>query len=147
MRIALAQLNMVVGDLVYAMRDSSESVRNNAMRALAVFANAALAARPKRPIPYDGFIALLRSPVWTDRNKASWALEGLSALRDPRLLARLEREAIPPLVEMAHWKSPGHAAPALTILGRMAGFPDEKIAAALARGEREVIITAARARK
>jgi hypothetical protein len=143
----VANKDKAVGDLVYAMRDSSEGVRNNAMRALAVFANAAPGARPTRPIPYDGFIALLSSLVWTDRNKASWALEELSARRDPRLLARLQREAIPPLVEMARWKSPGHAAPALTILGRIAGLSDQAIATASARGERETIITAALSRK
>jgi hypothetical protein len=44
---------------------------------------------------------------------------------------------------MAHWKSEGHAMPALTILGRIAGVRDEVIRAAWARGEREDIINAA----
>jgi HEAT repeat protein len=133
----------VVDDLVRAMTDASEGVRNHAMRALAVFANAAPAARPKAPIPTDGFIALLGSPVWTDRNKSSWALAQLTEQREPRLLEHLRREAIVPLVEMARWKSPGHAAPALTILGRIAGLSDEVVVAASTPAGREAIIKAA----
>ena len=137
----------VVFDLVRAMTDASEGVRNNAMRALAVFANAAPAARPKTPIPTDGFIALLGSPVWTDRNKSSWALAQLTEQREPRLLEQLRREAIVPLVEMARWKSPGHAAPALTILGRIAGLSDEVVVAASTPAAREAIIKAALERR
>ena len=139
----------VVGDLAQAMSDPDEDVRNNAMRALAVFANAAPAARPKTPIPYEGFVALLNSPVWTDRNKASLALLRLSERREPRLLQQLRREALVPLVEMARWKSPGHAMPALMILGRIAGLSDEVAATASASplAEREAVIKAALDRK
>lgn len=139
----------VVGDLAQAMSDPDEDVRNNAMRALAVFANAAPAARPKTPIPYEGFVALLNSPVWTDRNKASLALLRLSERREPRLLEQLRREALVPLVEMARWKSPGHAMPALMILGRIAGLSDEVAASASASplAEREAVIKAALDRK
>jgi HEAT repeats len=142
-----ANKDRVVGDLLRAMRDASEEVRNNAMRALAVFANAAPAAQLERSIPYDGFVALLKSPVWSDRNKASWALAELSERRDPRLLEHLRREAIVPLVEMARWKSRGHAAAALTMLGRIAGLSDEVAAAASAPAEREAVIKAALDRK
>ena len=143
----VADKDRVIGDLAHAMSDSDEDVRNNAMRALAVFANAAPAARPKAPIPYDGFIALLNSPVWTDRNKASLALFRLSELREPRLLEQLRREALVPLVEMARWKSPGHAAPGLTILARIAGLSDDVAASASTPAEREAVIKAALDRK
>jgi len=134
----------VVGDLVYGMSDPSEDVRNNAMRALAVFASVApTSGRPILHIPYRPFVGLLNSPVWTDRNKASMALMELSARRDPELLRKLRREAIGPLIEMAHWKSEGHAMPALMILGRIGGQPDDAIRAAWIRGEREGIINAA----
>jgi hypothetical protein len=142
----VADKDKVIADLGRAMSDSSGDVRNNAMRALAVFANAAPAARPKTPIPYDGFIALLGSPVWSDRNKASWALSRLSEHREPALLEKLRREAMTPLVEMARWKSHGHAAPALMILGRIAGLKDE-VASAATPAEREAVIKAALARK
>jgi hypothetical protein len=67
----------------------------------------------------------------------------LSGVRDPKLLAILRREAMAPLIEMAHWKSDGHAMPALMILGRIAGLSDDDIEAASARGQRQVIINAA----
>ncbi len=134
----------VVDDLVYAMGDSSGEVRNNAMRALAMFAAMTPSAgRPVVRVPAEPFVGLLRSLLWTDRNKASLALLGLTARRDPDLLERLRREAIVPLVEMARWKSMGHAEPALTILGRIGGLSDEATRAALGRSEREGIINAA----
>jgi hypothetical protein len=134
----------VVSDLVYAMGDSSSDVRNNASRSLVVFARmASTPARPSVRVPYKPFIELLQSPVWTDRNKASLALMELSEHRDSRLLAALRRQAIVPLIEMARWKSQGHATPALMILGRIAGQSDVAILAALTRDEREGIINAA----
>ena len=142
-----ARKDDVIDDLARAMRDPSEDVRNNAMRALGVFAAAEPAVRPKRAIPIDGFVGLLNSPVWTDRNKASLALLRLTESRDPALLARLRREALASLVDMARWKSVGHAAPGATILGRMAGLSEEKIAAATETLEgRETIVAAVMAR-
>jgi hypothetical protein len=85
--------------------------------------------------------------VWTDRNKASLALLRLSERRAPRLLEQLRREALVPLVEMARWKTPGHAAPALTILGRIAGLSDEVAASASTPAEREAVIKTALDRK
>jgi hypothetical protein len=144
----VAHKQEVVGDLVYAMSDSSGEVRNNAMRALALFAGMAPSAgRPLVRVPAEPFVGLLRSLVWTDRNKASLALMGLTARRDPDLLEKLRREAIVPLVEMARWKSEGHTGPALTILGRIGGLSDEAIATALERGEREGMINTALERR
>jgi hypothetical protein len=131
----------IVSDLVYGMSDPSDEVRNNAMRALAVFANVpSTVARPMVRVPYEPFIGLLNSLVWTDRNKASWALMGLSARRDPGLLRKLRGEAMATLIEMAHWQSEGHAIPALMLLGRIAGQSDDATQAALTRGERESIV-------
>jgi hypothetical protein len=48
---------------------------------------------------------------------------------------------------MARWKSPGHATPALTILGRIAGLSDEVAAAASSPAERDAVIKAALDRK
>jgi hypothetical protein len=134
----------VVNDLIDAMADASATVRNNAMRALAVFARIVPAAgRSAVRVPYGPFIQLLLSMVWTDRNKASLALAELSERRDPDLLAQLRRQALTPLIEMARWKSPGHAMPALFILGRLGKQPDVAIQAAVDRGDREGIIKAA----
>jgi hypothetical protein len=134
----------IVEDLVYGMSDPSDEVRNNAMRALAVFANVpSTGARPMVRVPYEPFIRLLNSLAWTDRNKASWALMGLSERRDPALLRKLRGEAMAALIEIAHWKSEGHAFPALMLLGRIAGQSDDATQAALTRGERESIIVEA----
>ena len=133
----------VVDDLLYAMSDPFDEARNNAMRTLLVFAAATpTAAQPAIRIPYDPFIALLASPVWSDLNKASVALMHLSKDRDPQLLDRLRREAIAPLVEMARWKSAGYGMAAFAILGRIAGHSEEAIQRAWERGERDAVINA-----
>jgi hypothetical protein len=138
----------IVDDLVYGMSDPSAEVRNNAMRALAVFASVdPSAGHPIARVPFKPFLALLHSLVWKDRNKASWALMELSARRDPALLGILKRDARATLIEMARWKSLGHATPALTILGRIGGQSDDAIVAALSRGDREAIIEAALTRR
>jgi hypothetical protein len=135
-----ADQGAVIQDLVDAMSDSSEEVRNNAMRALAVIARAqADAPKPVR-IPPEPFVAMLESPVWSDRNKASLALMELTATRDPALLRYLRRQARGPLTEMARWKSAGHALPAFMILGRMADRTDEQIHASWEQGRREELI-------
>jgi hypothetical protein len=134
----------VVGELVYAMEDPSESVRNNAMRTLLVFAKTTRApSRPVPRIPYQPFIAWLTSPVWTDRNKASGALRVLSTDRDPALLAMLRRDSIGALVEMARWKSRNHAEDAFFLLGRVAGISEDAIRASWERGDHDVVIAAA----
>jgi hypothetical protein len=144
----VADKQAVVDDLVYGMSDPSDDVRNNAMRTLLVFAAAApTAARPVPRIPYRPFMDLLASPVWSDRNKASGALMVLSKDRNPDLLSALRNEALAPLVEMAHWKSDGHAAAAFFILGRIAGHSDEAIQHAWEGGDRSVVIGAALTRQ
>lgn len=134
----------VVEDLVVAMNDPAEGVRNDAMRTLLVFAAANPAsARPAPKVPFAPFVALLNSLVWSDRNKAAGALSQLSGKRDPALLESLRTQAIAPLVEMARWKSPSHAMSAFFILGRIAGYSDPETEGYWARGEREVVIKAA----
>ncbi|MET0212402.1 MAG: hypothetical protein ABW292_05345 [Vicinamibacterales bacterium] len=67
----------------------------------------------------------------------------LSNGRDPVLLGKLRMEAMMPLVEMARWKSEGHARAAFVILGRIAGWSEEAIRRAWERSERAVVIDAA----
>jgi HEAT repeat protein len=131
----------VVDDLVYGMSDSAEEVRNNAMRALLVIAE--MTERKAPPIPATPFIALLNSPVWTDRNKASGALQSLTRHRNAELLATLKRDAMDPLVEIARWKSEGHAMPGFLVLARIAGYSDDAAHDLWKRGERETVIQAA----
>ena len=138
----------VVGDLVYGMDDPSEEVRNNSMRALGIIAKFA-SRSPDRKIrvPTKPFIRLLNSPVWSDLNKASFALMELSGSRDPVLLTSIREQAVGSLVDMARWKSEGHAMPALIILGRIGGWSEEDIQSAWMRGERETVVKAALKRR
>jgi hypothetical protein len=134
----------VVSDLLDAMRDASDSVRNNAMRALMVFARYA----PKEPggtirIPGQPFVEMLNSCIWTDRNKSAAALAELTKGRDPAIMTELRMHALPSLVEMARWRSLGHATYSLWILGRLGGLSDEAIQMKLDRGDRESVIGAA----
>lgn len=134
----------IVRDLVPAVRDPSSVVRNNAMRALALIA---LHAREhpelKLTVPWSPFIDMLNSPVWTDRNKSAGVVMQLSEQRDPVLLAQLRERALPALIEMARWKSEGHATTSIMILGRIAGMPDADTIAAAIRGDLQSVIDAA----
>jgi HEAT repeat protein len=129
----------IVGDLVNAMNDPSDEVRNNAGRTLWVFADATSAI----PVPYEPFVKLLHSPVWSDRNKASLALMALSDKRDPKLFELLRRRALGPLVEIARWNSEGHALPGFMLLSRMVGYSDTDAHRLWETGHRETVISAA----
>ena len=131
----------LVADLVQATRDPYATVRNNAVRALAILAGFAL-QHPERGIlvPPGPLVDLLNSLVWTDRNKSSMALMQISEGGDPALLAVLKARALPALVEMARWKVPGHALAPFFILARIAGVPDSEIFPAWESGRREEII-------
>ena len=135
----------VVPDLVYAMRDPSADVRNNATRALALIAMYGQQhPEAKITVPFEPFIDLLNSLAWTDRNKASLALMAMTESRNPALLAALKTRAFDALVDIAQWTNPGHAMAGIYMLGRIAGIADPEIYAMFERGERDKIIEAAR---
>jgi hypothetical protein len=121
----------IVDDLLQAVHDPSHDVRNNATRALGVLTEYA-ESNPGLGIIIPGttFVEMLNSLVWTDRNKALMVLMPLTYHRNPVLLQQLKKEALPSLIEMAKWKDPGHMYPAYALLGRIAGFPDDKISKA-----------------
>jgi hypothetical protein len=86
----------IIPDLVHAIDDPSDDVRNAAMRSLGVMAMYG----EQHPgahiqIPVKPFIKFLNSPVWTDRNKALTTLRYITSDRDPEALAALRREALP----------------------------------------------------
>jgi hypothetical protein len=134
----------IVPDLVQATRDPHSTVRNNAVRALALIAGFGR-RHPDRGIvvPAEPLVDLLNSLVWTDRNKSSMSLMQISESRDSALLRTLKERALLSLVEMARWKSPGHAMAPFIILGRIAGLPENEIFTAWESGRREEIIEAA----
>jgi hypothetical protein len=140
--LAYAPANQaLVVDLVRATRDPYSTVRNNAIRALAILAGFGR-QHPERGIavPPEPMVDLLNSLAWTDRNKSSMALMQISEARDPALLAVLKTKALPSLVEMARWKVPGHALAPFFILARIARVPDSEIFPAWESGRREEII-------
>jgi hypothetical protein len=135
-----------IADLVWASHDPDEYVRNNATRALFVLANSdpKTAAR----IPAAGFIDMLNSGIWTDRNKASGLLSALSRWRTPRLLAAMRARAFDSLVEMARWRETGHANSARMILGRMGGIEEMRLNEIVGdNAQVDVIINAARRKR
>jgi hypothetical protein len=139
-----ADKQSAVADLLAAMHDPNEVVRNDAMRALGVMAQYARAnPQSHLKIAEDGFVEMLNSLDWTDRNKSSFVLGGLTASRDPALMTLLRERALPSLLEMAHWKFDGHANDAFYILGRVAGLPETEIDKAWDNGDRSAVFLAA----
>jgi len=70
---------------------------------------------------------MIRSGVWTDRNKGSMVLVELTKSRDTKILSAVKIGAMDGLLEMAAWHDTGHGMPAHLILGRIAGKTDEQI--------------------
>jgi hypothetical protein len=114
-----------IAALVEAAFDSDGNVRNNAIRALWVLCS--LGPEVTNQIPGERFIPLLHSSVWSDRNKGSLLMLLITKSRDPKLLKILQTQALAPLREMAQWRNPGHASPAIVILGRMAGIAESRL--------------------
>lgn len=133
----------IIKDLVYGMSDFDGGVRNDSMRGLDVLVVFAKnSPRQRINIPVQPFVEMLDSIEWTDRNKSSFALYRLTEKRDPAILSSLRKRSLSSLVEMARWKSPGHAMPAFTLLGRVGKFSEEEIQRAWDIGDRESIIAA-----
>jgi hypothetical protein len=126
----------VIPELTAAMADADKDVRNNATRALWIIAEYAQQS-PSLGIhvPTEPFVHLLNSLVWEDRNKSSLALMALSTGRDPALLQSMRSQALPSIVEMARWKSRGHAIPSVLLLGRIAGIAEDTLQEAVTRAE------------
>lgn len=134
-----------IRDLVHASRDTDEEVRNNAVRALGVLA--ASSTKISSGIPAQGFIGMLNSGVWEDRNKAGMLLMTLTRTRPPSLLKRLRSEALTSLVEMARWKDASHSHTYKTILGRMAGFDEAYVEHLILNGRVDEIVAGAERRQ
>jgi hypothetical protein len=128
-----------VDALVRASLDADDGVRNDALRALWALAGAKpdLAKR----IPPEPFVRLLRSGAWSDHNKASLLLLALTKSRDPKVLTLLHADALDSLIEMARWRSMGHAEAALVILGRIAGLSEDSLDRLIEAGQADTIIS------
>ncbi len=131
----------VVPELQYALKDSDDTVRGNAIRslgALAVYAK--LDPDSEIKISPTWFIEMLNSVVFTDRNNAAVALVNMTETRDPATLSQLYERAFPALLEMAHWRQLDHALPAFILAGRVIGMPEQELQEAWSRGDRDAVL-------
>ncbi len=132
---------LVVDDLQYAMRDSDEGVRGEAIRSLGAIA--ALGARdPELGIRVEAtwFVQMLNSIVRGDRVRAVSALVGLTDQRRPYVLDQIRQTAMASLGEMARWRPLEQSLPAYLVLGRAAGIPENEIQAAWSGEARGALI-------
>jgi hypothetical protein len=133
----------VVDDLQYALKDPDDTVRGNAIRALAalvVYASLNLDSGVR--ISPTWFIEMLNSVYWTDRNNAAVALVNMTESRDASSLQQLRERALPSLIEMAKWKHLAHALPDYILLGRVAGMPEKEIQDSWSNNQRDQTIAA-----
>ncbi len=132
----------IVDDLQFALKDADDTVRGNAIRALAaVSVYATLNPDSGIKISPTWFIEMLNSVSWTDRNNAAVALVNLTESRDASTLTQLKERAFGSLQDMAHFKHLAHALPACILLGRINGMPEKEIQDAWSAGDRQSIIT------
>lgn len=136
-----ADKKRVAAELQYAMRDPDSTVRNNAMRGLAALAvYAQLNPQSELKISPTWFIEMLNSTHFTDRNKASMALMNLTEKRDEGTMMQMKDRGVPALMEMAQWKSLGHALPGFILLGRLVGWSEDQIHEKWKQGAREELL-------
>jgi len=128
--------------LLRAATDPDSTVRNNAIRVLAVLASSD--GNVTRQIPVAPFIPMLRSLNWTDRNKAMMLLGPITAARDPKTMESLRAQAVQPLRQMSRWTYWGHASLALVLLGRIAGIPEDRLQGFLRAHDARSILDQAR---
>ena len=131
-----------IADLVWASHDVDDGVRNDAIRALLVLARSS--AQIARQIPAAGFVAMVSSGSWSDRNKAVGLLNELTRPRDPKLLGVLRSQALDALIEMARWRASTHADSSRLILGRIGGIDEDRLVQMVSVGNVEQIIQLAR---
>jgi hypothetical protein len=118
----------VIDDLQFAIQDPNDGVRNNAMRSLAAISVLAkLKPALEIKIPATWFVEQMNSIVWSDRNKAAFALVPLTEDRNPATLEMLKDRALDSMVDMARWKSPAHALGGFILLARTAGWEEKRI--------------------
>ena len=131
----------ILDDLYFALRDPDDTVRSNAIRALAAIAvKARLDPESELKISPTWFIEMLNSVTWTDRNYAASALATLTDTRDRKWLDQIKERAWPSVIEMAKWKHLEHALPAYILLGRVADVEESDLTEAWGSGKRDEMI-------
>ena len=144
-----ADKRAVVDDLAAAMRDPASEVRNNAMRALALFAQYAREHPESNvSVPRCPFVDLLNSIDWSDPEQVSGGPAGADRGRDAALLKRPAHPGARVTDRDGPLEEPGHAYMPFFILGRVAGMSEDAINAAWERRRiQRAVIRAARQRR
>jgi hypothetical protein len=108
-----------------AIYDPSESVRNNAMRAMLYMAQ----ADHERDYPLDSLLAAFDFAATSDRNKAGWTLVELA--KSPRYRERIREQAVPVALRLLRLDQPVNHGPAYELLKLISGeaFGDRDYAA------------------
>jgi hypothetical protein len=108
-----------------AIYDASESVRNNAMRAMLYMAQ----ADHERDYPLDSLLAAFDFAATSDRNKAGWTLVELA--KSPRYRERIREQAVPVALRLLRLDQPVNHGPAYELLKLISGeaFGDRDYAA------------------
>jgi hypothetical protein len=114
--------------LLYALRDPDDTVRSNAMRALAAIEILAK-SKPELGIEISPtwLVEMLNSIIWTDRATAAVNLVNLTEGRSEVVLGQIRERALQSVIDMARWKHLPHALPSYIILGRLLGMEEEEI--------------------
>jgi hypothetical protein len=98
-----------------AIHDVSESVRNNALRALLYMAQ----RDNERAYPLDSLLAAFDFPATSDRNKAGWTLVELA--KSPRYRDRIRADAVPVALQLLRLEQPVNHSPAYELLKIVSG--------------------------
>jgi hypothetical protein len=137
----------VIDDLQYALQDPDEAVRANALRSLTAIA--VLASKQPAPglrIPPTWFVQMLNSIVLSDRVESVKALLALTDGAGTAAYAALDlvrERALPAVIEMARWKTPGDALPPFLLAGRIAGLDYVDTLQQWATGNHEEVLSKA----
>lgn len=107
--------------LATAARDPNEEVRNNASRALGVLGSTRRSIRALR-LDAGPALDLFQSVVWTDWNKASFALRALVETGDAGLLEQIRERDLSALRQIARWPAM-HAYAAQVVLKQSNATP------------------------
>jgi hypothetical protein len=131
----------VAGELQYALQDTDDAVRANAIHgltAIAVYSS----KHPEKDIRVapTWLVELLDSIVLRDRLEATRALVILTDSPNPAALDLMRERRLTALAEMARWKTLRYALPPFLLLGRLAGLPDTETHQYWEKGDRETVI-------
>jgi hypothetical protein len=139
---------IMVNALQYALRDSNDDVRANAVRALhAVMVGAKLHPEQHIPIQPTWYVQLMQSIDWSDRRRASLALVDMTDKDDTATLELIRERALRSVINMAGWHNLTYALPAFILAGRIAGLSKKQIDAAWVSGNLKPVLEKARQSK